>query len=116
MVQIHDCSKALSVKKQMAYGKNEDQCYPLFVITHAAENTHDNCPVKPYINDKRIRQNIIKAVKDILTNKEMAHKYIDSDFDEDELQKLQLEIKRLTKQEQTIHEKIDRLLDLKLLH
>ena len=53
----------------------------------------------------RIRGSLSKhySVTDILTNKETAHKYIDSDFDEDDLQ---LEIKRLIKQEQSNHEKI----------
>ncbi|MBE1554151.1 hypothetical protein [Sporosarcina limicola] len=47
-------------------------------------------------------------------NKETAHKYIDSDFDENELIALDKEVKQLAKQEQSTQEKIDRLLDLYL--
>ncbi|MEK4715378.1 recombinase family protein [Sporosarcina sp. FSL K6-5500] len=108
------CGKVVSVKKNFTYGKKENQRYPMFVISHTAETSHDNCVAKPYVNDKRIKHRIIKAVKDILMDKETAHKHIDSDFDENELIALDKDVKRLAKQEQSTQEKVDRLLDLYL--
>ena len=108
------CGKVISVKKHFTYGRKEKQRYPMFVISHTAETTRENCVTKPYVNDKRIKDRIINAVKDILMDKETAHKYIDSDFDENELIALDKEVKLLAKQEQSIQEKIDRLLDLYL--
>ncbi|WP_064091540.1 recombinase family protein [Rossellomorea aquimaris] len=66
------------------------------------------------INTIRLDDNIIRAVKEILTNEELAKKYIMIDIDEEEIPKLKSQIKKSQKVISQIEEKQDRLLDLYL--
>ncbi|MDR7237176.1 recombinase family protein [Neobacillus drentensis] len=66
------------------------------------------------INTVRIEGNIIKAIKDILTNKDLAKNYMDAGNDKSEINFIQ---KQLVKNEKTINSmqsKLDKLLDLLL--
>ncbi|WP_301109849.1 hypothetical protein [Sporosarcina sp.] len=102
------------MKKQYTYNKDKSQRYGLYVLTHTNNETHKACQVKPCINDKRIKHRIAQAVKDILTDTEKIADYIDSDFDEAELARLDADVKRLEKIKSDMHGKMDKLLDLYL--
>ncbi|ARK25960.1 hypothetical protein SporoP37_15630 [Sporosarcina sp. P37] len=108
------CQKEISVKKQYTYSRNKSQRYGLYVLTHTNEKTLSDCPAKPSINDKRIKHRIAQAVKDILTDTDKIADYIDSDFDEAELARLDVDVKRLEKMKTDVSGKMDKLLDLYL--
>lgn len=108
------CQKEVSVKKHYVYNQDKSQRYGLFLLTHTNAITYDKCETKPSINDKRIKHRITKAVKDILTDTNKIYEYIDSDFDEVELERLDADVKRLEKMKLDVHSKIDKLLDLYL--
>jgi site-specific DNA recombinase len=74
--------------------------------------TREVCDIS--INTIRIDQNIITALKDILTDEEKARKYIQLDVDDEMLTGLKKEAKALETQIKQIDQKIDRLLDLYL--
>lgn len=108
------CQKEISVKKQYTYNRDKSQRYGLYVLTHTNEETYQECEEKPIINDKRIKHRIVQAVKDILTDTNKITDYIDSDFDEAELARLDSDVKRLEKVKLDAHAKMDKLLDLYL--
>ena len=112
-IRCGSCEMKIGVEKTLAYG-DKGQRYDIFSLRHGNENTRDNCKYNPCINVKRIQRGFIQAVKDILTDPEKARQYIDSDFDEIELERIKNDIKRLEKQKQSTQEKTDRLLDLYL--
>lgn len=113
-IRCAGCGKIVSVKKSWAYGKKENQTYPVWTLQHMNERTVELCEGKPYVNIKRIEKGLVQAVKAILTDEEKANEYIESDFDENELMKIKKEITQLKKMQHTIQEKVDRLLDLYL--
>ncbi|HJV46597.1 MAG TPA: recombinase family protein [Bacillota bacterium] len=66
------------------------------------------------INVIRVEKNIIQAIKDILTNEEVAKKYMKFDFTQKDIETAGNEIKASAKLIQDTQEKIDRLLDIYL--
>lgn len=108
------CQKEISVKKHYAYSRDKKKKYGLFLLTHTNEVTHNQCKDKPVINDKRVKHRIAKAVKDILTDTNKITEYIDSDFDETDLARIDTDVKRLQKMDGDVRAKMDKLLDLYL--
>lgn len=108
------CQKEISVKKHYTYNKDKTKKYGIFLLTHTNEITHSKCEVKPTINDKRVKHRIATAVKEILTDTNKITNYIDSDFDETELVRIDTEVKRLQKLDADVRSKMDKLLDLYL--
>lgn len=72
----------------------------------------DVCDIN--INTIRFDDNIIKALKEILTSEELAKKYINLEHDENEIQLLKKEIKEVEKEVSNLNSSLDKLLDLYL--
>ncbi|MEK5106548.1 recombinase family protein [Cytobacillus sp. FSL K6-0129] len=72
----------------------------------------ESCDIS--INTVRFDQNIINALKDILTNEELAKKYINIENDELEIKDLKKEIKKIEKELNALKMSLERLLDLYL--
>jgi site-specific DNA recombinase len=66
------------------------------------------------INTIRVENNILGAIKDILTDKDLAKKYMDVESDKDEISLLQKQIKSNDKSLNALQGKLDKLLDLYL--
>ncbi|WP_078597150.1 recombinase family protein [Evansella clarkii] len=66
------------------------------------------------VNTKRFEPNLIKAIKDILTDESFAMKYINLETTPDDLTELKQKTSIAKKNMQAVQEKIDRLLDLYL--
>src|SRR5699024_4144447 len=66
------------------------------------------------INAKRYEYNLIKAICDILTSEELSKKYLDLDFNDDDLAKLEAEKKKLLDNIKMSSAAKDKLLDLYL--
>jgi site-specific DNA recombinase len=64
------------------------------------------------INTVRFEHNIIKAIKDILTDKELAKKYMDLDFDKSKIDVIKKQIAKNEKTINSLQAKLDKLLDL----
>lgn len=108
------CNNPLVIDKSTVPGRSEGQEYYTYSVAHSNKKIKSQCSSKPYVNVKRIVHNLKETVQGILTDPEKAKKYIDSGFDEDEVSKLNHDIKKLEKQEQNLQEKADLLLDLYL--
>lgn len=113
-IQCAACGKVVSVNKSLSPGRTTGQSYEVFSLKHVNDITHANCPAKPVINTKRIKQNLIEAVKAILTDAKSASQYLDVDFDSNDLEKINVLLKELNKQKNETNTKIDRLLALYL--
>jgi site-specific DNA recombinase len=104
------CSKC---GKKLAIHMSGDRNYGLhFYVKHQKKETQNKCYVS--INSVRIENNLIKALKSILTGEEAAKQYVKLDYDKDDLKKLENDLKLATKQVSDIKAKIDRLLPLYL--
>jgi len=66
------------------------------------------------INSVRFDENILNAIKDILTSEELAKQYIDLDNNEKDIDIVKANIKKIDKKIQKQHIKIERLMDLYL--
>jgi site-specific DNA recombinase len=66
------------------------------------------------INTIRVENNIVGAIKEILTNKELAKNYMDVESGKDEIGLLQKQIKSHNKSLNALQSKLDKLLDLYL--
>lgn len=66
------------------------------------------------INTIRFEDNIMKAIKEILTSEELAKKYIELDFDDSEIKLLEKHIKQNKSKIAKLEAKLDKLLDLYL--
>lgn len=108
------CGMAIGTKKRYFYNDNMELRYPYFALFHTVQKTHDECKAKPYVHDKRIRHSLVVAVKNILMDRENAKTYIDTDFDQSELDRLEKEIKVMERRMRSLGEESDRLLDLYL--
>lgn len=116
-IRCSACGRILTVKKNKETNHDGTE-YKTFFILHGSNDSDSRnkrrCPVNPYINTKRVEKPLIEAVKSILDDEKNIKAYIDSGFDNEELKKVEAEIKRFKKTEQTLSEKMDRLLDLYL--
>lgn len=66
------------------------------------------------INTIRFEDNILKAIKEILTSEELAKKYIELEFDDIEIKLLEKQVIQNKKKIKKLEEKLDNLLDLYL--
>ncbi|MED3571912.1 recombinase family protein [Cytobacillus praedii] len=99
--------------KKLAIHMSGDRNYSIhFYIKHQKKETQDNCYVS--INMLRIENNLIKAIKAIITGEEMAKKYIQLEYDEGDLKKLDEDIKATNTLKNDVQAQIDRLLPLYL--
>lgn len=64
------------------------------------------------INTVRVEGNIIRAIKDILTNKDLAKNYMDAGNDKSEINFIQKQLVKNDKTINTLQTKLDKLLDL----
>ncbi|QKY69442.1 recombinase family protein [Lentibacillus sp. CBA3610] len=88
---------------------------PLYYAKHGRKTSIKygyTCDVN--INTIRFDANIMKALKDVLTSEELAKKYIQIDYDEQEVNQLKSEIKELEKSISDLNASLDRLLDIYL--
>ncbi|WP_246110945.1 recombinase family protein [Sporosarcina luteola] len=113
-IMCSTCQREISVKKHYTYSRDKTKKYGIFLLTHTNEITQSKCIAKPVINDKRVKYRIAKAVKDILTDTNKITEYIDSDFDETELFRIDADVKKLQKLDADVRTKMDKLLDLYL--
>lgn len=100
-------------EKKLAIHMSGDRDYSLhFYIKHQRKDTQNKCYVS--INTLRIENNLIKAIKGILTSEEAAKKYVQLDHDEGDLKKLEQQQKDLKKTISDLNGQLDRLLPLYL--
>jgi DNA invertase Pin-like site-specific DNA recombinase len=66
------------------------------------------------INAIRFEKNIIQAIKDILSGEDLAKKYMDLDFDQNEVEQIRKQIETNEKTISSLRSKLDKLLDLYL--
>ncbi len=88
---------------------------PLYYAKHGRKIRYKDghrCDIS--INTVRFDANIITALKDVLTSEDLAKKYIDIEYDEQEVNQLKSEIKELEKVISDLKGSIDRLLDIYL--
>jgi DNA invertase Pin-like site-specific DNA recombinase len=64
------------------------------------------------VNTIRFEKNIIQAIKDILSGEELAKKYLDLDYDHNEVELLRKQIANNEKTITSLQNKLDKLLDL----
>lgn len=83
-----------------------------FYIKHQTPDTNDSCHVS--INVLRVHDNLLKAIKNILTSEDMAKKYIKLEYSQGDLLQLEKDIKATNKLLSDVQAKIDRLLPLYL--
>lgn len=87
---------------------------PTYYARHGRRARLDGSVCYININSIRFDDNITKALKDILVSEEMAKKYIDLEFDEEEVNQLKSEIDKYEKANDRLSASLDRLLDLYL--
>ncbi|MFD1363069.1 recombinase family protein [Lentibacillus salinarum] len=88
---------------------------PLYYVKHGRKTSIKygyTCDIS--INTVRFDANIMKALKDVLTSEELAKKYIQIEYDEQEVNQLKSEIKELEKSISDLNASLDRLLDIYL--
>ncbi|XJZ26002.1 recombinase family protein [Bacillota bacterium Lsc_1132] len=99
--------------KKLAIHMSGDRKYSLhFYIKHQKKATQEKCYVS--INTVRVENNLVKAIKSILSSEEAAKKYIQLDYDKDDLKQLEDGLKDTGKLVADVKAKIDRLLPLYL--
>lgn len=108
------CNRVLSIIKSSTQSHDKEKQYPTFTIKHSKDETQEQCEAKPYINTKRIRYNLIQAVKSILTDEKTARQYIDTEFDDSELEKIQKHLSTMNKRKNEINSQMDKILKLYL--
>lgn len=108
------CNRVLSIIKSSTQSHDKEKQYPTFTIKHSKDETQEQCEAKPYINTKRIRYNLIQAVKSILTDEKTAKQYIESEFDESELEKIQKNLSAMNKRKNDVNSQMDKILKLYL--
>ncbi|MYL41784.1 recombinase family protein [Virgibacillus salexigens] len=88
---------------------------PLYYAKHGRKmSIKDGHVCDISINTVRFDSNIIQALKEVLTSEELAKKYIDIEYDEQEINKLKAEIKDHEKTITDLKGSADRLLDIYL--
>lgn len=86
-----------------------------FYITHGRPvRIKDQTKCEMSINTIRVDQNIIKAVKDIISSEDLARKHVKMDYDESDLAQIMKEAKAAKKLVAEAQEKLDMLLPLYL--
>jgi site-specific DNA recombinase len=86
-----------------------------FYIKHSKEKRHvDQSECYVSINVLRIENNLIRAIKDILTSEEAAKKYVKLEYDKGDLKQLEDDLKTANGLINDTQAKIDRLLPLYL--
>jgi site-specific DNA recombinase len=88
---------------------------PLYYLKHGRKlRLSDETACDISINTVRVEKNIIMAIKDIITNEELAKNYIDLEFDSSEVSLLEKQTKNYDEQIKVLQMKLDRLIDLYL--
>lgn len=86
-----------------------------FYITHNKPERHkDHSRCDFSVNMLRVEKNIITAIKNIIKSEDLAKQHIKMDYDENDITRLESEIKTTKKLIAEANEKIDRLLPLYL--
>jgi len=99
--------------KKLAIHMSGDRNYSIhFYIKHQKKETQNKCYVS--INMLRVENNLVKAIKAIITGEDMAKKYIQLEYDESDLKKLEEDIKTTNNLKNDVQAQIDRLLPLYL--
>ncbi|MFB4164772.1 recombinase family protein [Alteribacillus sp. JSM 102045] len=103
------CGRKLNVQQ------NGNVQNPRYYIKHGRTmriNDESVCDIS--INTVRVDQNIIRAIKDILSDEELAMNYVDLQVDNEEVNELQASLNNITDTLSKNQEKLDKLLDLYL--
>lgn len=100
-ITCEDCNRKLGI--QMGGNKKD------YYIRHSVSK---DCKI--FINVIRVEKNIIKAIEDILSNENMAKRYLKLEYSQDDVKELIQDINRTRSIIKETQEKIDRLLDLYL--
>lgn len=105
-----------SCGRKMIIHMSGDRNYSVhFYIKHSKQTTHkDQTSCYVSINMIRVEDNLIKAIKGILTSEDAAKNYIQLEYDQEDVKKLDLDIKATNKLKNEAQAKIDRLLPLYL--
>ncbi|MDQ0299690.1 DNA invertase Pin-like site-specific DNA recombinase/exonuclease VII small subunit [Salibacterium salarium] len=102
-------------ERKLNLHQNGNSKKPRYYLKHGRTmklNDETVCDIS--INTKRVDQNIVNAVKDILTSEEFAKKYVDLQVDNEEFRELQSSLNSVTSSLNSNQEKLDKLLDLYL--
>lgn len=102
------CGRTLSVQQVSSKEK------PRYYAEHGRRQTFDGERCDILINAKCYEYNLIKALRDILQNEEMASKYIEFNDDDSELDDLNMKASKTNKTLKKLQESKDKLLDLYL--
>jgi site-specific DNA recombinase len=88
---------------------------PLYYLKHGRKlRLSDETACDISINTVRLEKNIIKAIKDIITNEDLARNYIDLEMDTSEIMLLEKQIKKYDTLLKGLQTKLDKLIDLYL--
>ncbi|MGP9042148.1 recombinase family protein [Cytobacillus kochii] len=99
--------------KKLGIHMSGDRKYSIhFYIKHQRKETNHQCYVS--INMLRVENNLISAIKAIVTGEEMAKKYVQLEYDESDLKKLEEDIKAANISKNDVQGQIDKLLPLYL--
>jgi site-specific DNA recombinase len=94
------CGKKLGI--QMGGNKNH------YYLRHARRNC------KMFLNVFRVEKNLVKAIKEIAQNEELAKQYLKLDYSQQDMEQLNEEIKQAKKTLKDAKDRLERLLDLYL--
>jgi site-specific DNA recombinase len=88
---------------------------PLYYLKHGRKlRISDETACDISINTIRVEKNIIMAIKDIITNEELARNYIDLEMDSSEMMLLEKQTKKYDSLLKGLQTKLDKLIDLYL--
>lgn len=87
---------------------------PVYRLFHGRRSRFNGEICKINVNSKRFDEQLLTAIKEILTSEELARKYIQIDHDEESINELKKEIKTLEKSINNLKLSQDKLLDLYL--
>lgn len=99
--------------RNIAISMHGSKVRPIYYAKHGRKTSLKNghsCDIS--INTIRFDTNITRALKDVLTSEKLAKKYIDIEYNEEEVNNLKTEVKALEKAMTDLNASADRLLDL----
>jgi site-specific DNA recombinase len=109
LITCGECGRKINLAQ---HGNKEE---PLYYLKHGRKlRQKDQTVCGITINTVRVEKNIIQAIKDIITNEDLAKNYIDLEMDSSEILLLEKQTKKYDALLRTLQTKLDKLIDLYL--